>query len=793
MTNTLTGSKSAIFVTITTLQENSQQRFFEVIYFELLRTVNDKPQITVKSATCPNRNCDFEVLPPSAIPKLLSFTYTSSFLFNLYVDDKGTGMPLFTKEDIRVIFGNNECEVMSYNSGLTPSEIIAQCPLECGSYLPQVHYNRIGYAKNADNFTKVNLQLKITDSLPLSLNHHGGEILTLIGEGFPNSKAIAEKRSMKVTVGGYICSLISVNSTEIKCLTPSFVDPTVGVMLNGMTSTVSLAIFWNYPVINSVYPSIIQPLVETVITLTGIGFKDNIHTQVLFGKQQITPISITSSHITFKTSGVHSGNSQVIVQSPKGNFGGSIYVYSRMEITSFSPNSGSIAGGVMIKIGGEYFGEHAHYVSVDIDGLPCDIKKVTPTLIECEVPPQTNNSKIDKPLPVSVYVRGDRLFQSGGSNLFTYSTAETLKISEITSDKGVLQAGNHYLILGSGFGDTTTYPVEVSIDGIICDINGYLPEGVSFVVPAEITPNDAAVIKVFQTGRGYALFEVSNRVKVVPNIIAIPYLNCAPGGTLMKISGTGFAEGIKIKVGDIPCEIRACSAREISCKVTNSGLVTLEYKDFVNIQDPNWIVTLDNSSPVVITSVYPTTIPAYSSSFDLSIHLIQVRFSLIRAFLVSQFDPSLRFEGSNVTFTSAASSSFADIPAGNYTVEVLDDNNFAVNASNFTVPIVIPLRAEKLFTIGSPLSGGQTVDIGGYGFFNDVQKEKNLVTICGFPCKVVESSLTSIRCLSPSFKNAAVKAAYPQMFPIETLQGITWSNTGNEEVAFDGDLTNLFQ
>ena len=194
-----TGCKdpTAIQVSVYTVQEGSQDLFYETIPIELLATAEDTPQITVKSngltGSCPNFNCDYTLLTTS-VPQVNSFTYSAPTL-SLTVSNVNTND--YSSSDTRVFLGNTECQVTSYSDSSLPATLTAACPTpEAGVFYPKAHFNGVGYAKLASGLTQVTINPIVSDVSPSQINTNGGTVLTITGSGFPASLDIAQVRKL---------------------------------------------------------------------------------------------------------------------------------------------------------------------------------------------------------------------------------------------------------------------------------------------------------------------------------------------------------------------------------------------------------------------------------------------------------------------------------------------------------------------------------------------------------------------------------------------------------------------
>ena len=65
-----------------------------------------------------------------------------------------------------------------------------------------------------------------------------------------------------------------------------------------------------------------------------------------------------------------------------------------IEIDGIHPSSGGIKGGTLLKITGTGFGIATSTLTIDIDGIPCEVVKHTPEEINCWTQPPPLGSKV---------------------------------------------------------------------------------------------------------------------------------------------------------------------------------------------------------------------------------------------------------------------------------------------------------------------------------------------------------------------------------------------------------------
>ncbi|XP_033119895.1 fibrocystin-L-like [Anneissia japonica] len=134
--------------------------------------------------------------------------------------------------------------------------------------------------------------------------------------------------------------------------------------------------------------SICDPIDQETGTVYGIDKNSN-----GWGTITCKPNSTVadSKNITFLVSSEY-GRSYTELGAYSVSFGGELYLFQvHAEIREVTPGYGSIKGGTLIKIRGEYFGTSAENVDVDVGGVDCQIFNVQDNLIECITAARSSN------------------------------------------------------------------------------------------------------------------------------------------------------------------------------------------------------------------------------------------------------------------------------------------------------------------------------------------------------------------------------------------------------------------
>jgi hypothetical protein len=136
--------------------------FYETIPFEMLRTYETEPQVTVwigdYPAVCKNLECDYLYVEPAG--EVTAFTYTAGTKELVLT---GTDLPVNSSMVRHVEFAHSKCTISAIsNESLT-------CTLDyepvCGDHLPEL-YSIYGLVNNSVNLTTTTITCTATSVVP---------------------------------------------------------------------------------------------------------------------------------------------------------------------------------------------------------------------------------------------------------------------------------------------------------------------------------------------------------------------------------------------------------------------------------------------------------------------------------------------------------------------------------------------------------------------------------------------------------------------------------------------------
>ena len=362
-------------------------------------------------------------------------------------------------------------------------------------------------------------------------------------------------------------------------------------------------LFWSCltPTVSDISPN--SGTTSDVITITGTGFSTTLcHNEVYIGEEvcEVSAATETSISCSLLSGTTLTVGTYYPVKVVIGNRGKALMTIRKDQDRSFAllpsvssvyPNSGSLNGRSLISISGDGFSGTTATVTVSIGSLPCNVKYVNVSYIQCETTNGFNHSA-----NVSVTVNNGQPFVSvcEGSCEYQYSQAKTPVVSSV-SPANVAATNSELTLSGTGFGyDSATVMIgdaecvtsNVTDEHIVCDVTGAIVGAQTlFVVIPE---------------KGLATYSPST-IMVDATLDAVnPTEGGTNGGTKITITGNGFkVDDTSVQVGSSDCPVDSVITNQIVCttpsnaetseKVTvTSNSVTYPQLDFTytSVQTP---------------------------------------------------------------------------------------------------------------------------------------------------------------------------------------------------------------
>lgn len=397
---------------------------------------------------------------------------------------------------------------------------------------------------------------EITDVTPIQGTVYGGTIINITGSDF--------REEAKVYVGGEPSPKVTViDSNTIQATTPpndageaevSVVNPDTGLARWDGRFTYIVPTSW--PKISSIGPNKGTTMGGTRITITGEDFRKG--AKVLIGGREAVVERIEDSQgeevdgvtstigvkITAVTPPGSPGQADVVVENPdtglytkENGFEYIIVEESSINISNINPNVGRTQGGTPFEIKGSGFAGGA---KVFIGGIEATgVVAVDENTIRGRTPPNTPGVK-------DVTVQN-----SDGSTATLVGGFEYMvpgiepKITAIDPNSGPTYGGTEVVIYGEHFQENAmVYIGDSRADVLSVDstqIRAVTPPGTE-------GPKDVIVIN---PDTGLDLLEEGFTYKIYPSITGIePNTGSTEGGTQITITGTAFADGAVVILGD---------------------------------------------------------------------------------------------------------------------------------------------------------------------------------------------------------------------------------------------------
>jgi hypothetical protein len=256
------------FNSSTWIEYNPSRIFYEPVPFEFLHTAEDKPQVIVSvegvEAVCASLNCGYSYVPPTA--EITAFSYSGTTL-----TITGTSLPSSIKS---VKFSNIDCTSVVVTAG---TSLTCEVSAVAGSWSPVIT-DEFGIIPVASGVPDVAINIVVSSVTPsTALNPYGGTILTIAGSYFPQS--LTEGNAISLTFnGGSKCEVISISSTQVRCLTEKFstlasTTRTLTVNVNSKIDSSKTVTITTAPTkVTLLTPSSVSPVLKNLLTINITGF-----------------------------------------------------------------------------------------------------------------------------------------------------------------------------------------------------------------------------------------------------------------------------------------------------------------------------------------------------------------------------------------------------------------------------------------------------------------------------------------------------------------------------------------
>lgn len=411
-------------------------------------------------------------------------------------------------------------------------------------------------------------ELAILGVTPRVVSTYGGALMTIAGRGF--------SRRVSVHVGTTPCDVLTWSATAITCrmqrtqfasgtamplnaFVPSgpVASCAVGVCDVLMRSSTLL------PTLTAVSPTVGQ---QSLLTITGLNFAQTetvtVGSAPCVVTSRIAPEDASTSVSTIYCQLARSydaGRTTVAVDSPPYGVAAPPLPFTfRATVSAVTPKMGSVAGGQLVTVTGEGFG---NTTDLRLVGTPCTFgpgvagTSLSPTRVVCLSGARTTLA--DAKGAVTMTTNG----LTASCCDYTYATARTPIVTRVAPLTGV--AGMVVNITGSRL---TLETPRISVAGIELP-NATMGTLQWSVILPELPALRAPMTLTYADGNAWVSVQ---EFAVFPFITSIsPQWSSYNGGQMITIAGQNFGlfpeDVVRVTVCGHPCAINSSSHREVTC------------------------------------------------------------------------------------------------------------------------------------------------------------------------------------------------------------------------------------
>lgn len=310
------------------------------------------------------------------------------------------------------------------------------------------------------------------------------------------------------------------------------------------------------PEISSVTPGSGPPSGGTDVTITGADFRAG--AVVRFGSVQATVLSLTATSITARTPASTAGTVSVSVTNPDGaaatSWAGFTYVapvVGSPSVTSFTPASGSMGGGLDVTITGANFQAGAIVRFGTVAGT---VTSQSATRLVVRTPAQAAGL-------VSLSVLNPDGHGVQVPQAFTYLAAPPT-VSTVSPTRGPAAGGTEVTLTGTNF----AAGVSVSVDSLTAPVVSFTPTQLVVRMPAH-APAAAGLIVTNPDSQSVIPTASYTYVEGGPAVTyVLPAAGPIAGGNTVTIVGSGFSNSA-VFFGATPATVLTRTAQMMTVRV----------------------------------------------------------------------------------------------------------------------------------------------------------------------------------------------------------------------------------
>lgn len=470
---------------------------------------------------------------------------------------------------------------------VTPSgDLTVITPAGTGTVVPRLHYGDDQFA-DGPAFTYVPVP-EVDRMLPPKGPAGGGTAVAVWGSGFVVPGASTQLRFGDATVDTAILTGTYLEAPS-PADDPGTVDVSVVVTLDTGEEGVSAPTPFTYvaaPTVTAITPDAGSSDGGDVVEVTGSDFQRG--ARVLLGRadggdgtdplgrfdgSNAAPVVefVDSGRLRVMTPQGSPGIANLIVLNPDDQIGvlPDAFTFSGLApaVTTVAPATGPSLGGTPVTITGTGFvdGVTVEFGTGDARRAARSVVVVSPTKITAVTPAHPAD---DVTVTVVNPDRGTASLPSG----YTYSPSAAPSITSIDPANGSSLGGTSITMLGSGFATGAVVRFgDLASAGV--DAPAAVIDGGRLTVTSPPHPSGAVDVRVVNPdGAVSPPTTYTFHAAPAPTIASVsPGTGPTAGGTLLTVSGTGFADGAEVVVGGVPLTAQLDAAQGIVLPIVRSG------------------------------------------------------------------------------------------------------------------------------------------------------------------------------------------------------------------------------
>ena len=275
-------------------------------------------------------------------------------------------------------------------------------------------------------------------------------------------------------------------------------------------------------------------------------------------------------------------------------------ITSDAYLSTATPQTGSIHGGVELTIDGHGFSDNISQIQVSIGSNPCPVTEATESQIQCTVPPQGNSPNTAN---ISI-ISHQTSFPS--SFTFNYSTSITPNVSSVSPNVG---SGSQTLVI-TGNNLISTGQTDVTIGYTPCNISSHSMVSITCTVDSSL-PAGNHTVNVNVEGVGDSNENVNYKQDLTVTNIT-PSEGGYGGGLTSAINGNGFnGTDVAVSVCNQSClSTEIVSNNQLNCETPplplSSTNTLCNMTVAVNGISKNTVFTYKANLTATVTSISPS-------------------------------------------------------------------------------------------------------------------------------------------------------------------------------------------